>query len=70
MDDSLSRIETAGSDALLVRRYENHRPPVILTLPEVGTGTWPPEVSTTVFRIVQKLLTNIARHSTMPRPSP
>jgi signal transduction histidine kinase len=47
----------------LVRRYQNHGTPVQLALPEPNAAAWPPEVTTTVYRIVQESLTNIARHA-------
>jgi signal transduction histidine kinase len=63
----------------LVRRFgaHGHGPVVSLNLsaqsrPSEGSGTsppngqspsWPPEVTTTVYRIVQEALTNIARHA-------
>ena len=55
---------TAGPEQLidLVRRFEEHGPAVDLRLP-AGAPTWPPVVTTTVYRVVQESLTNIARHS-------
>ncbi|NUW41961.1 ATP-binding protein [Nonomuraea rhodomycinica] len=44
----------------LVRRFTG--PPVRLRLPE-GEPGWPPEVATTVYRIVQESLTNVSRHA-------
>ncbi|MFJ9909420.1 sensor histidine kinase [Streptomyces sp. NPDC101152] len=46
----------------LVRRFEGHGPAVDLRLAE-PTASWPPEVTTTVYRVVQESLTNIARHA-------
>jgi signal transduction histidine kinase len=48
----------------LVRRFAEHGPPVDLRLP-AGTpaSAWPPEVASTVYRIVQEALTNIGRHA-------
>jgi signal transduction histidine kinase len=48
----------------LVQRFAEHGPPVDLRLP-AGTPApgWPPEVASTVYRIVQEALTNIARHA-------
>ncbi|RSM80952.1 two-component sensor histidine kinase [Kibdelosporangium aridum] len=88
LDESLTGIETASSEALaamrrvvgllrdtddaapatpgpeqlgeLVTRFTG--PPVRLRLPE-GEPGWPPEVTSTVYRIVQESLTNIARHA-------
>lgn len=56
---------TPGPDQLreLVRQFEEHGPTVGLRLPADPTP-WPPEVATTVHRIVQEALTNIARHAT------
>ncbi|NUR71012.1 MAG: sensor histidine kinase [Hamadaea sp.] len=47
----------------LVRRFPG--PPVDLrTPPEYASGAaWPPELATTVYRIVQESLTNVARHA-------
>jgi signal transduction histidine kinase len=44
----------------LVARFDG--PPVLLRLPE-GDQVWPAEVSSTVYRIVQESLTNVARHA-------
>ena len=48
----------------LVARFDG--PPVLLRLPE-GDQVWPAEVGSTVYRIVQESLTNVARHA--PRAS-
>ncbi|WP_441251593.1 sensor histidine kinase [Kitasatospora sp. McL0602] len=55
---------TTGPEQLidLVRRFEEHGPAVDLRLP-TGAPTWPPVVTTTVYRVVQESLTNIARHA-------
>ncbi|WP_329572242.1 sensor histidine kinase [Kitasatospora sp. NBC_01266] len=55
---------TAGPEQLvdLVRRFEEHGPAVDLRLP-TAAPTWPPVVTTTVYRVVQESLTNIARHA-------
>ncbi|MFJ9714014.1 sensor histidine kinase [Streptomyces sp. NPDC101234] len=55
---------TAGPEQLidLVRRFEEHGPAVDLRLPP-GAPTWPPVVTTTVYRVVQESLTNIVRHA-------
>ncbi|MFF7652460.1 sensor histidine kinase [Streptomyces sp. NPDC007983] len=47
-----------------MRRFEvlGHGPAIRLTLPE-DKAPWPPEVTTTVYRMVQEALTNIARHA-------
>lgn len=46
----------------LVRRFDGHGPEVHLRLP-ADPAPWAPEVATTVHRIVQESLTNIARHA-------
>ncbi|MFI5912372.1 sensor histidine kinase [Dactylosporangium sp. NPDC051541] len=47
----------------LVRRFESGRARAVhLELPE-ATTTWPPELTSTVYRIVQESLTNVARHA-------
>lgn len=55
---------TAGPEQLidLVRRFEEHGPAVDLRLP-TEAPTWTPVVTTTVYRVVQESLTNIARHA-------
>ncbi len=55
---------TAGPEQLvdLVRRFEEHGPAVDLRLP-TRAPSWPPVVTTTVYRVVQESLTNIARHA-------
>ncbi|MFF2956312.1 sensor histidine kinase [Kitasatospora sp. NPDC057965] len=50
----------------LVERFEGHGPAVDLRLP-TDPAPWPPEVATTVHRIVQESLTNIARHAAHAR---
>ena len=45
----------------LVRRFRAHRE-VRLDL-TADTGGWPPELTSTVYRIVQESLTNVARHA-------
>ncbi len=52
----------------LVQRFAEHGPPVDLRLPAgAPTSDWPPEVASTVYRIVQEALTNIARHAPSAR---
>jgi signal transduction histidine kinase len=46
----------------LVERFGGHGPAVRLRLPE-GEPGWPPEVTSTVYRVVQESLTNISRHA-------
>jgi len=54
---SATRPEQLGD---LVARFDG--PPVLLRLPEDELA-WPAEVSSTVYRIVQESLTNVARHA-------
>jgi signal transduction histidine kinase len=51
--------EVAG----LVARFAGHGPPVQLLLPDDGQGSWPPEVASTVYRVVQEALTNVVLHA-------
>lgn len=94
LDDSLTGIEAAGSEALaamrrvvgllrdtedaapatagleqldeLVNRFRGHGPQVRLRVPP-ERGDLPPETTSTVYRIVQESLTNIARHAPTAR---
>ncbi|MEU9239351.1 sensor histidine kinase [Streptomyces sp. NPDC048385] len=52
--------------AELVSRFDGHGPAVRLCLPDEQMP-WPPEVTTTVYRIVQESLTNILRHAAHAR---
>ncbi|GIH40785.1 hypothetical protein Mco01_37850 [Microbispora corallina] len=61
---------TPGPERLgeLVSRFDGHfdgrGPAVSLRLPDgEGTAAWPPEVTSTVYRVVQESLTNITRHA-------
>jgi signal transduction histidine kinase len=55
---------TPGPEQLsdLVRRFERHGPAVALNLPD-GASVWPPEVTSTVYRVVQESLTNVSSHA-------
>jgi signal transduction histidine kinase len=54
----------------LVERFGDHGPAVRLSLPErdeAQWAQWAPEIASTVYRVVQESLTNIARHATNAR---
>jgi signal transduction histidine kinase len=52
----------------LVERFAEHGPAVDLQLPDgLPASGWPPEVASTVYRVVQEALTNISRHATAAR---
>ena len=56
---------TASPEQLsdLVSRFACRGPAVQLQLPDSGRPPWPPEVTTTVYRIVQEALTNVILHA-------
>ncbi|WP_225919079.1 sensor histidine kinase [Actinocatenispora comari] len=49
----------------LADRFAAHGPPVRLVLPDPEPA-WPVEVASTVYRLVQEALTNVARHAAQP----
>ncbi|SCL70907.1 Signal transduction histidine kinase [Micromonospora citrea] len=55
---------SAGPEQLsvLVERFNRQGPSVRLLAPDESV-TWPPEVTSTVYRIVREALTNVARHA-------
>jgi len=55
---------SAGPEQLgvLVERFNRQGPPVRLRMPD-ESAAWPPEVTSTVYRIVREALTNVARHA-------
>ncbi len=55
---------SAGPEQLgvLVERFTRQGPPVRLQVPD-ESAVWPPEVTSTVYRIVREALTNVARHA-------
>ncbi|MEV4254734.1 histidine kinase [Spirillospora sp. NPDC049652] len=67
--DGFTASGSAGSEHLteLVHRFGRTGPTVRLHLPDGDTAwppaDWPPEVTGTVYRVVQESLTNVARHA-------
>ena len=61
-DDAAPASPGPESLAELVERFERQGPPVQLSIVDGGAG-WPPEVTTTVYRVVREALTNVARHA-------
>ncbi|HST80365.1 MAG TPA: histidine kinase [Kineosporiaceae bacterium] len=59
---------TPGPEPLsaLVERFNQQGPTAHLSAPD-ETGSWPSEVTTTVYRIVQEALTNVSRHAAHAR---
>jgi signal transduction histidine kinase len=47
----------------LVGRFAGRGPAVRLRLPDEGQPGWPPEVASTVYRVVQEALTNVVLHA-------
>jgi signal transduction histidine kinase len=63
-DDTSSVSPAAEPIGRLVERFARHGPPVDLRLPAGPPAPgWPPQVASTVYRVVQEALTNIARHA-------
>lgn len=56
---------TPGPEQLsdLAGRFAAHGPVVQLLLPDENRPFWPPEVTTTVYRVVQEALTNVVLHA-------
>ncbi|OLF17387.1 two-component sensor histidine kinase [Actinophytocola xanthii] len=61
-DDAVSASPAPERLDDLVRRFDAHGPAVRLHLPD-GEPAWPPEVGSTVYRVVQESLTNVVRHA-------
>lgn len=65
-DDTHRRAAGPEQITNLIDRFADHGPQVHLHLPEnaeTDQPPWPPEVATTVYRIVQEALTNIVLHA-------
>jgi signal transduction histidine kinase len=67
-DDAVPAAPGFGQLSGLVRRFKGpgEGPAVRLRVPDGDPG-WPSEVSSTIFRVVQESLTNIARHAPTAR---
>ncbi|GAA4228916.1 signal transduction histidine kinase [Streptosporangium album] len=61
-DDAVPAMPGPEQLSELVKRFHGHGPAVRLRLPADGS-VWPPEVTSTVYRVVQESLTNISRHA-------
>ena len=63
-DDASGVSAEAEPISQLVERFARHGPAVDLRLPAEPTACgWPPQVTSTVYRVVQEALTNVARHA-------
>ena len=64
-DPSDATPATPGPESLasLVRRFDDRGGPAVRSRLPAGDPGWPPEVTTTVYRIVQESLTNVSRHA-------
>ncbi|WP_129844211.1 sensor histidine kinase [Streptomyces sp. RFCAC02] len=66
-DGAAPSSSSSGPEQLgaLVERFSRQGPPVRLRVPggPGGGAEWPPEVTSTVYRIVREALTNIRRHA-------
>ncbi|GAA3953243.1 hypothetical protein GCM10023085_39610 [Actinomadura viridis] len=65
-DDAAPASSGPGTLTELVGRFHGHGPAVRLDLPG-DESEWPPEVTSTVHRVVQESLTNVARHAAQAR---
>jgi signal transduction histidine kinase len=61
--DAVGLAPGTGQLSDLVGRFAGHGQAVRLRLPDGDQPPWPPEVATTVYRIVQEALTNIVLHA-------
>ena len=62
-DDAGPLAPGPGQLSDLIGRFAGHAPAVQLYLPPGDATRWPPEVATTVYRVVQEALTNIVLHA-------
>jgi signal transduction histidine kinase len=60
-DDTTARQTAPESIDRLIERFARHGPAVILHAPDAIE--WPPEIASTVYRVVQEALTNIVHHA-------
>ena len=64
LDDTRGVSPTPEPISQLVERFAKHGPPVDLRIPaDLTASGWPPQLASTVYRIVQEALTNVARHA-------